>query len=83
VTYEIRIPRRVERTLDKLDADVNARIRRKLRDLEHDPFRFCTRLVGSDCYRLRVGSYRVILDIDRNELVILVIEVVPRSKAYR
>jgi mRNA interferase RelE/StbE len=83
VTYEIRIPRRVERTLDKLDADVNARIRRKLRDLEHDPFRFCTRLVGSDCYRLRVGSYRVILDIDQNELVILVIEVVPRSKAYR
>lgn len=83
MTYTIIIPERVERILDKLEPRVNERIRTKLRSIETDPIRHCKRLVGTASWRLRVGSYRVILDIDEGELIVLVIEVVHRSKAYR
>ena len=83
MTYTIIIPERVERILDKLEPRVNERIRTKLRSIETDPIRHCKRLVGTASWRLRVGSYRVILDIDTSKLIVLVIDIRPRSTAYR
>ncbi len=43
---------------------------------------FITKLVGDPGYKLRVGDYRIIMDIDRNELLILVIKVGHRKNIY-
>jgi len=42
-----------------------------------------TKLVGDSGYRLRVGDYRVILDIDEGNLIILVIKIGHRKKIYK
>jgi len=42
-----------------------------------------TKLVGDPGYRLRVGDYRVILDIDEGNLIILVIKIAHRKKIYK
>jgi len=41
------------------------------------------KLVGDPGYRLRVGDYRVILDIDEGNLFILVIKIGHRKKIYK
>jgi mRNA interferase RelE/StbE len=61
--------------LRKLDRQLAKRIFRKVSELHEDPFRHVTKLVGSPNYRLRIGDYRVILDIQGNCLVILVLRV--------
>jgi len=38
------------------------------------PYPYVKKLVGSPYFRLRVGDYRVILDIKENELIIHVLE---------
>jgi mRNA interferase RelE/StbE len=43
---------------------------------------FITKLVGDPGYKLRVGDYRIIMDIDRNELIILVIKVAHQKNIY-
>tara|TARA_Y100000310_G_C20357716_1_gene657486 strand:+ start:632 stop:757 length:126 start_codon:yes stop_codon:yes gene_type:complete len=40
-------------------------------------------LVGDKAYRLRVGDYRVIADIDNGKLIILVLKVLHRKKVYK
>ncbi|MCX6879720.1 MAG: type II toxin-antitoxin system RelE/ParE family toxin [Verrucomicrobia bacterium] len=44
----------------------------------------CKKLVGSEhTYRIRVGDYRVVYDIKREELVVFVIRVRHRRDVYR
>jgi mRNA interferase RelE/StbE len=48
-----------------------------------DPFQLVTRLTDSPFYRLRVGNYRVILDLQQNKMIIFVIETDHRKKIYK
>jgi mRNA interferase RelE/StbE len=41
------------------------------------------KLAGSGSYRLRVGDWRVIFDLDNDGLIILALRVLNRRDAYR
>jgi len=70
------------RQLKKLDRTVARRIFDRVGELSENPHRFVQRLVNSPYYRLRVGDYRVILDIQENRLRILVLKVGHRESIY-
>ncbi len=70
------------RQLKKLDRSVARRIFDKVGELEENPHRFVQKLVNSPYYRLRVGDYRVILDIQGVLLRILILKVGHRGSIY-
>ncbi len=70
------------RQLKKLDRTVARRIFNKVGELADNPHRLVQRLVSSPYHRLRVGDYRVILDIQQNLLRILVLKVGHRGSIY-
>ena len=70
------------RQLRKLDRTVARRIFDRVGELREDPTRHVSKLVNSPYYRLRVGDYRVILDVRRNVLRILVLKVGHRESIY-
>ncbi len=70
------------RQLKKLDRSVARRIFDKVGGLAENPHRFVQKLVNSPYYRLRVGDYRVILDIQGDVLRILVLTVGHRASVY-
>lgn len=41
------------------------------------------RLEGSEFWRLRVGSWRAICDVQNEELIILVLKIAPRGDVYK
>lgn len=69
--------------LRKLDRQVAKRIFHKVSELNEDPFLYVTKLVGSPNYRLRVGDYRVILEIQGSCLKILVLMIGHRKDIYK
>ena len=68
--------------LRKLDRVVAHRIFNRVGELREDPFRQVRSLVNSPSYRLRVGDYRVILDILGRLLRILVLTVGHRRSIH-
>lgn len=46
-----------------------------------DPLKFAKPLAGYDAYRFRIGDYRVIFDVNKNRIEVLLI--VKREGAYR
>ncbi len=70
------------RQLKRLDRSVARRIFDKVGNLAENPHRFVQKLVNSPYYRLRVGDYRVILDIQGDVLRILVLKVGHRESIY-
>jgi mRNA interferase RelE/StbE len=81
-------PFRVELTelaadkLRNLDRVARERIRRKLEQAAYDPSRFLERLTSVESYRLRVGDYRVIVDVDWKRQVLSVLTLGHRSTIY-
>ena len=83
MTYGIIFSDRALKQLKKLEKNVQERIISTLERIKIRPQVHVTKLVGDPGYRLRVGDYRVILDIDEGNLVILVIKIGHRKKIYK
>ena len=66
----------------KLERNIQERIISSLERIRIRPEAFITTLVGDPGYKLRIGDYRVIMDIDKNNLIILVIKVGHRKNIY-
>ena len=82
MTYEILFTESAKRDLGKLERETQERIIAALERIRVRPERFVRKLVGDAGYRLRVGDYRVIMDIYPNELVVLVIKIGHRRNVY-
>ena len=66
-----------------LDIPLAKRIIQKIESTRSDPHRFFVRLVGRTEYKLRVGDYRVIADIEENRKVIVVRSLGHRRNIYK
>ena len=80
--YKIRFLARALKDLDGLEAKLKERILDRIDDLKDDLGGDVKKLTQfSPKYRLRVGDFRVLFDIEKEEIVI--INVLHRSKAYQ
>jgi mRNA interferase RelE/StbE len=66
-----------------LDIPLAKRIIQKIESTRSDPHRFFVRLVGRTEYKLRVGDYRVIADIEENRRVIVFRSLGHRRNLYK
>jgi len=80
--YEVKLTDLALKELHKLERDVQNRIVKTLERIRIRPQAYVTKLVGLSTYRLRVGDYRVIMEIDNNQLFILVVEIGHRKNVY-
>ena len=83
MTYEIIFSDKAFKQLKKLERKIQERIIASLERIKIRPESYITKLVGDPGYKLRVGDYRVIMDIDKDKLLILVIKIGHRKKIYK
>jgi mRNA interferase RelE/StbE len=83
--YVIEITAAAARALARMPRNTARLIRSKIDLLAADPHapnNNVKRLKGSADYRLRVGDWRVIYEVQDNRLVIVVVRIAPRGSAY-
>ena len=81
--YTIIISDRALKQLGKLEKSIQDRILNALERIKIRPESFVTKLVGEQGYKFRVGDYRVIMDIEKNRLNILILKVGHRKGIYK
>lgn len=81
--YEIVFSEKAKKQFLKLEKDIQKRIVSSLDRIKLRPGAYVTKLVGGTAYRLRVGDYRVIIDIVKGKLIILIIKVGHRKDIYK
>lgn len=72
-----------EKELAKLDKKLVVRIVKKMKRVGKSPFDFLEKIKDEDGYKIRVGNYRVFIDLRREEKEIHVLTVRHRCYAYK
>ena len=85
MTYRVELTPRARRDLRSLGRDVAARLQIHIDALEHEPRpRGVKKLVAEDdVYRIRVGAYRILYQIQERVPLVLIVKIAPRREAYR
>jgi mRNA interferase RelE/StbE len=85
MSYELLIERRAEKDLKKLDSSLFSIIVEKIKSLSENPHPPGSRkLSGSqNDWRIRIGDYRVLYEIDNRARAIKIMRVKHRREVYR
>ena len=81
--YALDWSERSRKDLKKLDASLIKRITDKAESIRSVPYHFLERYKDSDLWKLRVGDYRVFIEIDEKNKKLNVEHVENRKKAYK
>jgi len=80
--YSVQVEENAERFLKKLNKKDSELILKKIYSIRDNPFRFLKRLQGERLWRLRIGDYRVIIDIIVSGNKIIVVRIGHRKNIY-
>lgn len=82
MSYTIILPDNIQKSLNKLPSETKERIIQKIYSIRDDPFRYVIPVKGTAYHRLRVGTFRVIMTIERGKMIIIVLRVNVRKNVY-
>jgi mRNA interferase RelE/StbE len=82
--YTVLIERYAQKQIMKLDKKIIPVIKAAIAGLADNPRPYgYKKLKGEDAYRIRVGAYRVIYEINDNTIIITVVSVGHRKDIYK
>ena len=82
MSYRVLLHPKAARSLEKLDAPVRDRMKQSLRELEDSPEGKGERLKHSQFWRVRVGDYRAIYEIDEEKKMVIILFIGHRRDVY-
>lgn len=85
MSYQVVVPKPVQKQLDRLPDSVHEQVIQRIMALKENPRpRGCVKLKGRDNeYRIRIGDYRIRYEIDDGEAIVLLLHCGHRKDVYR
>ncbi|MBI5061009.1 MAG: type II toxin-antitoxin system RelE/ParE family toxin [Candidatus Aenigmarchaeota archaeon] len=83
MAYSVIWSPRSKEDLIELETGLARRIIKKTTELELAPYHFIEKMTDVNCWKLRVGDYRVLLDIKEERKEIQVLKVGHRKNIYK
>lgn len=82
--FQIIVDRRAEKVIESLQQAQRTRIQKAIDALASEPRPHgAIKMTGVPSWRIRVGDYRIIYDIEDQQLIVIVIKVGHRREIYR
>jgi mRNA interferase RelE/StbE len=84
-TWHIELSSKAVKQFKKLDAQAKRKISAAIDELAKNPLSTNTKKLTApiDLYRIRIGNYRVIYEIENKKIKILVLHIAHRKDVYR
>lgn len=80
----VQLSSKAQKELDKIDDKTALRISQKIYQLEINPYGLDSeKLAGGKGYRIRIGDYRLVYTLDKNNQTITIIKIGHRREIYR
>ena len=83
MSYKVKLHPNVVKFLVKLPEDISERIKNKLKEIKENPFHYLEHYEGEDVYKLRIGNYRALIDVDISRKILFVRVLDKRGRIYK
>lgn len=84
MNYTIQINRKSQKALSEIPINYQDKIIEMIYALANNPYPHgCKKLSGREAWRIRIGNYRVIYEINESVLIILVVKIGHRKDIYK
>ena len=80
--YKLIFEKKALYDLNKLEKITKKRIWNKIQECKIDPFRFLEPLVKINGFKLRVGNYRIIIDVEEKIKILNILKIGHRKNVY-
>jgi mRNA interferase RelE/StbE len=82
--YKVVFKKSAQKSLEQLPKVVIKKVSEKIDNLSENPRPLgCKKLEGRDGYRIRIGDYRVLYEINDTTITVLVMDVANRKEIYK
>ncbi len=83
--YTVHLTRTAEKQLKKLHKQIQTKVAAVLLSLQIDPWPYGSKKLSGmeSTFRIRVGDYRVIYEIQKNDVIVTVLKIGNRKDVYR
>ena len=69
--------------LENLPENISSRILKKIDSIKENPFRYLEHYEGDKLYKLRIGDYRALIDIDFQKKILTIQILDKRGRIYK
>jgi len=83
MTYSVSWDPKVVKLLERLPRQTSKRIVLKVREVAENPFHYLEHYGGDDFHKLRVGDFRLLIDVDSSSRKLIVRVLGHRKKIYK
>lgn len=83
MNYEVKWHSKAEKNLAKLPRELIEHILNKIDEVQKEPFRFLEHFEGKDTYKLRLGDYRALVEVDFSNKKLYIQVFDKRSRVYK
>lgn len=80
--YEINFSNQATKFIRSLQSDIQERIKGRFKEIAENPFRFTEHYEG-EYYKIRIGQFRALVDIDREKFIVWVRVFDKRRRIYK
>ncbi len=81
--FEVEFSRQATRFIRNLQTNIKGRIKKKFGEVSEDPFRFLEHYECKEEYKLRIGNYRALIDVDSERKILWVRIFDKRGRIYK
>ena len=83
MTFEFKFSKKATKFIKNLPKETKERLKKKLKEISADPFRYLEHFEGEDCYKLRIGDFRGLVDVDFDRKILFVRVFDKRERVYK
>jgi mRNA interferase RelE/StbE len=81
--FAVKVHPNVQKFLGKLDKQLEERIINKFKLLKSNPFVYLEHYEGEKVYKLRIGDYRALIDVDMVRKIVFIRVLDHRKRIYK
>jgi len=82
MAYQVKFGSKAKKFLKNLDNNISLRIIERIEKINENPFRYLEHYEGEG-FKLRIGDYRCLIDVDFKDMVLIVRVIDKRGKIYK
>jgi len=82
MTYEIEFSSKSKKFIKNLEKEDKSRVLDKFEEIKENPFRYLEHYAGDSCFKLRIGDFRFLIEVNFRRKILFVRVADKRGRIY-